>query len=1386
MSSSGNTIGILVPQPSAPAMVSKGSANPPEPLTNAAGPVDVIEMVADVASSALSLVAPDSAAANVADAVSDVVSLASMVPGLPSVRLPSRKMVSGFGGGSGAGSDGGVVTSGHGHCIPCKVAAAIGNPVNAVLGIKVLFDETEVDFGFDSPLPLVWQRSYYSDQIGNGWLGQGWSLPFSMRLVRTADGFLYIDEQGREISLPDISDEAEEPYSAADDGEDNLYEEEAAPRPASAEEDPYGLDDAYFDPYEQIFFSQISDDLYQIASPDGGARLLFAEVDSGCGIYQLVAQLDRNGRHIRLCYDDNGLPHSIYDGSGRHFQPVFSSIRLNDNDPDFDPAGERDVFVSEDERFYVNRLTSVTFNGKELVRYDYDGYGDLTAVYGRDGKKLRGFAYRNHMMVEHSQPDGLVSRYEYDRYDTDGKVLKSSNNLGEEWTFDYRKDHTVVTDALGRTEVYGFDENRELVYRIDADGQRSDSERDDYGRITVERDPLGRETRYLYDTEGNVIAITAPDGSSTQIDYHETLNLPVAVNDPAGRITAYDYDGRGNLISITDPAGYTTSYGYNARWLPETITDALGKTRRLHYDTLDQLVSFTDCTGETTRFGYTEYGDLETVTDALGHTTRHHYDAAGNPVRTDYPDGSHETFEYDRLNRLTAHIDGLGAKTAYELAVDGLPLKRTNALGHTFAYAYDKARRLTVLTNENGETYRLDYDPTDNLIQETGWDGKITAYGYDAAGQLVQQTEYGQSIDQGRLKDRPETWHIHHFKRNILGQLIEKQSRKVSGRNGQSKDEGISRTRFEYDPITGNLTKARNQHSSVELAYDELDRLIGETTVHNGQSATVGYQYDPLGNRIRTILPDGRPIDYLYYGSGHLHQISLDGEVITDIERDKLHREIQRTQGSISSLYDYDPMGRLKSQRTVWSGTQTPRGKQTPLAGGAVNRRYAYDKAGNLIQSADQRSGVLHYVYDKIGRIQEARNSQTGRSETFAFDPAHNILSDKAIEGKGKGSNISSGNRLESYNGIEYTYDALGNLIYRQLPNGENQYYQYDLENQLVRAEIKKPAGNTEIWTYAYDPFGRRLSKERQDKLAWTSTDPKRTHFVWDGSRLLQEYTYKGSYTYIYTDQDSYEPLAQIFDNAKDGKQYLAYFHNDQIGIPREMTDIHGNLLWYGEYTAWGRLKKDERVYKDAHQPFRLQNQYFDEETGLHYNLMRYYEPEAGRFVNQDPIKLIGGDNLYQFAPNTQEWIDPLGESGYRLRKSMESQGMFRPASSWQTHHLIPQAVWKENKAFFNSIGMKGKGLGRDSWTNGLYMPSTEADARSSLREFFHRGSHEKYSKEVRDVLKDIQEEFRRGEITATQARKRVQDLQKSLKKRLSKSISVGGCASANSPKRLN
>ena len=93
------------------------------------------------------------------------------------------------------------------------------------------------------------------------------------------------------------------------------------------------------------------------------------------------------------------------------------------------------------------------------------------------------------------------------------------------------------------------------------------------------------------------------------------------------------------------------------------------------------------------------------------------------------------------------------------------------------------------------------------------------------------------------------------------------------------------------------------------------------------------------------------------------------------------------------------------------------------------------------------------------------------------------------------------------------------------------------------------------------------------------------------------------------------------------------------------MTDKDGNLVWFGNYTGWGRLKEETRVTDSAYQPFRLQNQYADRDTGLHYNFFRYYEPDAGRFVNQDPIGLLGGENLYAFAANVQAWIDPLGLS---------------------------------------------------------------------------------------------------------------------------------------------
>ena len=216
------------------------------------------------------------------------------------------------------------------------------------------------------------------------------------------------------------------------------------------------------------------------------------------------------------------------------------------------------------------------------------------------------------------------------------------------------------------------------------------------------------------------------------------------------------------------------------------------------------------------------------------------------------------------------------------------------------------------------------------------------------------------------------------------------------------------------------------------------------------------------------------------------------------------------------------------------------------------------------------------------------------------------------------------------------------------------QNYFYDLHDQLVKVEIFKKDGTKETWAYTYDALGRRIGKGRLKNEEVSDGLEEETGFVWDGSHLLQEIQPDGRYTYIYTDPDSYEPLAQVRNwSNEDGesRQQTHYFHCDQIGIPREMTDKDGNLLWFGNYSGWGRLKEETKVTDSAHQPFRLQNQYADHETGLHYNFFRYYEPDAGRFVNQDPIGLMGGVNFYQFAPNIQNMMDPWGLNAVSITK---------------------------------------------------------------------------------------------------------------------------------------
>ena len=209
-----------------------------------------------------------------------------------------------------------------------------------------------------------------------------------------------------------------------------------------------------------------------------------------------------------------------------------------------------------------------------------------------------------------------------------------------------------------------------------------------------------------------------------------------------------------------------------------------------------------------------------------------------------------------------------------------------------------------------------------------------------------------------------------------------------------------------------------------------------------------------------------------------MHQVNLDGEVITDIERDRAHRMIARTQGALVSQFRYDPVRRLLSQ-TPGEGAST-----------VIARRYEYDEVGNLVSIDDQRNGVTRCSYDPIGRILSAVQPQL--SERFAFDPAHNLL-DTTVAPVGR----VEGNRIRVYEDKRYDYDAHGNVVEKLVGRHTQMRFEWNPAHQMVRSVVARGSSDTvQTVGYAYDPFGRRIAKRGAFGVI---------RFVWDGHRLLCE-----------------------------------------------------------------------------------------------------------------------------------------------------------------------------------------------------------------------------------------------------------------------------------------
>ncbi|MEN5109976.1 RHS repeat-associated core domain-containing protein, partial [Pseudomonas sp. TWI672] len=541
-----------------------------------------------------------------------------------------------------------------------------------------------------------------------------------------------------------------------------------------------------------------------------------------------------------------------------------------------------------------------------------------------------------------------------------------------------------------------------------------------------------------------------------------------------------------------------------------------------------------------------------------------------------------------------------------------------------------------------------------------------------------------------------------------------------------------ARQTFEYDEADRLLSIQRHPtgagkqlgvtEEKLEYAYDLLGRLTQEIT-SNGK---LGYEFDPLSNLTTLTLPDGRKVNHLYYGSGHLHQLNLDGQVISDMERDDLHREVYRTQGKLTSCFGYDAMGRKAWQfastlpAEKLSQVQNP-GINTSLlvehAYNPIHRRYQYDPAGELVRTLDKLRGEIKYEYEANGQLHSRDTGSLVGSEEFRYDPAANRLDFNARQ-----LEKVKDNRIKRWRDQEYRYDPWGNLIEKRSGHSRLQSFSYDCENRLVRAETVVNGKLESTGAYRYDSLGRRVAKQSE-----INGITEQKHFLWQGLRMLREETPGQNILYLY-EPGSYAPLARV-DQAEGDEQKVYYFHTDQIGTPLELTDSDGKIVWQATYRSWGAI--EQLAINEVGQNLRFQGQYFDCETKLHYNTFRYFEPEVGRFVTQDPIGLIGGNNLYSYGPNSIGWVDPLGWCSKALGKNLEASGVTRPRNT-AAHHIVGDTAKLAAPA--RAI-LKKHGIDVDGAANGVFLPN-RFNTDVSVPGILHNGKHpNSYFESVNEIL---------------------------------------------------
>lgn len=1103
---------------------------------------------------------------------------------------------------------------------------AVGNPINAATGNKF---QVDTDFTAASCTGLALRRYYNSQDTTNSALGTGWRSAWQRSVILIPGGTAII-------------------FRA--DGREDTFTFTAGAWQADPD-----------------VTSRLTA-LLNTANQQIGWRLVTAadttETYSLAG--QLTAVTTRAGLTTTLAYNAGGQLTTV---TG--------------------PFGDTLRFVND----ASGRITQMTVPDGGVFAYAYDASNNLVSVTHPDGsirKYLYGGAPFPHALTGIIDEDG--NAYASWTYDAEGRAVTSQHAGGaDRTTVAYNANGTAsATDADGNTHTYTFGTQFNVVKPTALSGAPYPSAGgqaftyDSNGFVASKTDYDGNVTTYTHDTRGDQTSRTEAAGTALartiSTSWLSNFHLPTSVTEP-GRVSSFSYDARGNLLQKTIAAGSLTrswAYTYNSDGQVLTAADSRGNVTRYTYDSAGDIASITDALGHVTAFtSYDADGRPLSITDPNGlvttlahnfrgevtsrnvggEVTPYAYDPAGQLIKLTRPDGSFFTFTYDAAHRLTGIKDAVGDSIANTYDPNSNLTARqvfnpSGTLTRTRSYTYDQVNRLAKAIGALGQTTAYAYDPNSNLTGVVDPLSDVSAYHYDALNRLAQAidpkggpTDYGYDaldhltgVTDPRDLTTSYTWDGLDDQTAVTSpdSGITVRTFDAAGNVASSTDARALTTTYKYDALNrpiqatyadsrsvtrqydqgtygvGHLTAMTDLSGSTTWTYDQHGRVLTKKQTTGGLTFTTAMSYDAAGRLASVTYPSGIVITVFYDAASRVSALSSGATaLVSGVAYFPFGPAETWTQGN-AAIYSrsFDQDGRIDSIGFDGSAIALSYDLASRITGitetGLPNKIFGYDQLDRLTVYTSG-STTLSYGYDPNGNRNSLGAGNTATS--YRIDPGSNRLlgstgsGTRTLSYDADGNVIADSQPLVNY---AYTYDATGRLVTAKTGGFTTSYTNDGLGERLTRSGYGAstlPGGKEE---FVYDPAGHLLGE-------------------YDGNgKAIQETVWLGSL-----------PVAVLVP----GMTPL-YVAPDHLGSPHQIADASRGTVWSWDHDPFGNGAPTGSLSYNL----RFPGQYFNQETGLHYNGFRDYDPTSGRYVQSDPIGLLGGINSYAYTRNSPLInIDPFG-----------------------------------------------------------------------------------------------------------------------------------------------